>query len=79
MQDNDMNLERLLNGLPQAHSDDVRAERVRARCQRVLQDLRTPGPQDLRTAGLESALVGTFSVIYLCAVALFALKSQGVL
>jgi hypothetical protein len=78
MQDNDRNLERLMGGLPALDSDAVRAERVRARCHRVLAHGKSAPPKG-RPCRLEAALVGAFSVIYLCAVALFALKSQGVL
>ena len=84
MRDDDMDLELLLGALPQSHSDALRAERVRTRCHRVLararartQSVDTGTP--LRSRPLEAALVGGFGLVYLCAVALFALKSHGVL
>jgi hypothetical protein len=84
MPDSDMDLDRLLGGLPRSQSDHDRAERVRIQCRRVLlrAQPRTPAVTTAaprRRRLLESALVGAFGVVYLCAVVLFALKTQGVL
>lgn len=74
--------ERLLSALPRTDSDPARAKRVRARCHGVLAAKRTPvvdahSGASRRWRAFESAAVGGFSLIYLCAVALFALRVNG--
>jgi hypothetical protein len=71
-----------LQALPHIDSDSARAQRVRARCHTVLvarraRAVRTQGGAARRRRALESAAVGVFSLIYLCAVALFALQLNG--
>jgi hypothetical protein len=77
-------VDRGLAGLPRSESDARRSSRVRSRCHAILARQRAPVPALGSGSGrhrraLESAVVGGFCVIYLCAVAFVALRSHGLL
>lgn len=80
MRDDWTTVEAVLSELPRPNSDGMRAERVRARCHRALSGSRRPGvqPPPPRRA-IESAVVGGFCAVYLCALVLVALHTHGVL
>jgi hypothetical protein len=78
-------VEEMLSGLPRANSEASRSERVRARCHNTLSGSRRPGVPEsgvrlprLRRAS-ESVAVGGFCAVYLCVLALIALRTHGVL
>ncbi len=80
MRDDWTTVEDVLAELPRPNSDGMRAERVRARCHRALSRSQRPAVQSppLRRA-IESAVVGGFCAVYLCAMAIVALHTHGVL
>jgi hypothetical protein len=77
-------IEQFLAGLPRTDSDGLRSARVRSRCHDVLARGRQPVVRSESRAvqfgrGLESVMVCGFSLIYLSAVIVLALRSQGLL
>jgi hypothetical protein len=84
MSEDRFSLDDILAGLPLRDSNPARADRVRARCHRVL--LRNApaapsvrrGPSPLRRA-LETAVVGGFCTAYLWLLAAVALRARGLL
>ena len=64
----------LLSNLPAGEPDAARAARLRARCRAEL-ERRTPG----RSTRLETAIVGSFCLVYLFGVIVLALRSEGLL
>jgi hypothetical protein len=77
-------LEQLLAGLPRSDSDGSRFERVRSRCHDVLargrQRVVRSESRAVRIGRvLESVMVCGFCLIYLSAVVVLALRSQGML
>ena len=82
--DDESAVEMMLAGLPQSDSDALRLERVRARCHKVLAHSRPTAiraerrPRRLQRA-FEFVMVGGFCVVYLSAVTILALQTQGLL
>ncbi|MEO6222452.1 MAG: hypothetical protein ABIP90_04320 [Vicinamibacterales bacterium] len=80
MRDEWMGVEDVLAELPRSNPDTARSQRVRARCHAAM--TRRRGGQVKAgsfSRAVESAVVGGFCAVYLCALTLIALHSHGVL
>lgn len=82
MSSNDWNpLDQLLTDLPAHDSEPARSARVRARCHHLLAHTTAPKGHAARRSNrlAVSALIGGFCFVYLSAVVLNALRSEGLL